>query len=163
MIEEARRLPPSMVAVGVAFVSLFGVLALGTIVAVIADDTPQAPELEGLPMIEESELIDSISTCTDSACDGYGVLLVGRGLDAADLTLRLVDEWRSQGWRFVPCIDDGRSCFADDDLRISVRDWVLVDPLIAPTLVERVADSGLDATRFLYVHYYRCGVISACD
>ena len=67
MIEEARRLPPSMLAVGIAFVSLFIVLALGLIAAVMADDTPQVPALEGLPVIDESEVVDSISTCTDSA------------------------------------------------------------------------------------------------
>ena len=163
MIEEARRLPPSMLAVGIAFISLFVVLALGTIVAVMADDTPQVPALEGLPVIDESEIVDSISTCTDAACDGFGVLLMGRDLEAPVLTGRLTRLWRSKGWRSVPCVDEGGVCFADKDLRISVRDWDDIDPLLAPTLVEGVADRGLDAARLLYVHYYRCGVIYACE
>ncbi len=163
MIEEARRLPPSMVTVGIAFVSLFIVLALGTIVAVMADDTPPTPELEGFPIIEGSEMVDSISTCTDTACDGYGILLMGRDLDAPKLTESLVSFWRSSGWRSVGCVDESSICFADDDLRISVRDWEQVDPLLAPTLVEGVADRELDAARLLYVHYYRCGVIFPCE
>ncbi len=163
MIEEARRLPPSMLAVGIAFVSLFVVLVLGTIVAVLADDTPQVPALEGLPVIDESEIVDSISTCTDAACDGFGVLLMGRDLEAPVLTGRLTRLWRSKGWRSVPCVDEGGVCFADKDLRISVRDWDDIDPVLAPTLVEGVADRGLDAARLLYVHYYRCGVIYACE
>ena len=118
MIEEARRLPPSMLAVGIAFISLFVVLALGTIVAVMADDTPQVPALEGLPVIDESEIVDSISTCTDAACDGFGVLLMGRDLEAPVLTGRLTRLWRSKGWRSVPCVDEGGVCFADKDLRI---------------------------------------------
>jgi hypothetical protein len=163
MIEEARRLPPSMLAVGIAFVSLFVVLVLGTIVAVLADDTPQVPALEGLPVIDESEIVDSISTCTDAACDGFGVLLMGRDLEAPVLTGRLTRLWRSKGWRSVPCVDEGGVCFADKDLRISVRDWDDIDPVLAPTLVEGVADRDLDAARLLYVHYYRCGVIYACE
>ncbi len=163
MIEEARRLPPSMLAVGIAFISLFVVLVLGTIVAVLADDTPQVPALEGLPVIDESEIVDSISTCTDAACDGFGVLLMGRDLEAPVLTGRLTSLWRSKGWRPVPCVDEGGVCFADNDLRISVRDWDDIDPVLAPTLVEGVADRGLDAARLLYVHYYRCGVIYACE
>ncbi|MEE9206658.1 MAG: hypothetical protein V3U50_06725 [Acidimicrobiia bacterium] len=163
MIEEARRLPPSMLAVGIAFISLFVVLALGTIVAVMADDTPQVPDLEGLPIIEESEVVDSISTCTEAACDGYGVLLMGIDLAAPALTGRLVRLWRSQGWRSVPCLDEGGICFAEKDLRISVRDWGDVDPVLAPTLVEGVADRDLDAARLLYVHYYRCGAIYPCE
>ncbi len=152
-----------MVAVGIAFVSLFVVLALGTIVAVMADDSPQGPDLEGLPIIDGSVVIDSIATCTDSACDGYGVLLMGIELDAPVLTQQLGSHWRSTGWSLVPCLDDGSICFADDDLRISVRDWDRVDPFLAPTLVEGVADRGLDAARLLYVHYYRCGVIVPCQ
>ena len=162
MIEEARRLPPSMMAVGLAFVSLFLVLSLGTIVAVMADDTPPAPELESFPIIEDSEVIDSISTCTDEACDGYGVLLMGRESNAGRLTEGLVNFWRSEGWQSVPCLDDSRICFARDDLRLSVRDWDEVDPVMAPTLVEGVIDSGLDQARLLYVHYYRCGSIQPC-
>lgn len=163
MIEEARRLPPSMLAVGLAFISLFVVLALGTIVAVMADDTPQVPALEGLPVIDQSEVVDSISTCTDAACDGYGVLLMGRGLEAPVLTSRLASLWRSKGWRSVPCLDEGGMCFADEDLRISVRGWDDIDPVFAPTLVEGVADRALDAARLLYIHYYRCGVIYPCE
>jgi len=163
MIEEARRLPPSMVAVGVAFISLFAVLALGTIVAVMADDGPQAPELEGLPIVEESEVVDSIPACTESACDGYRVLLMGRHLDAESLTRRLVSYWLARGWRSIACDDDSRICFADDDLRISLRDWDQVDPLIAPTFVEGVADRGLDEQRLLVVHYFRCGANYPCE
>jgi hypothetical protein len=163
MIEEARRLPPSMVAVGFAFVSLLVVLALGTIVAVLADDTPQGPDLESLPIIDGSVVIDSIATCTDSACDGYGVLLMSIDIDAPVLTQRLGAHWRSTGWSPVPCLDDGSVCFADDDLRLSVMNWDRVDPFLAPTLLEGVVDRGLDATRLLYVHYYRCGVILPCQ
>lgn len=162
MIEEARRLPPSMVTVSIAFASLFTVLALGTIVAVMADDTPPAPELEELPILAESEVVDSIATCTDAACDGFGVLLMDRDLDAPMLTGRLIRLWRSEGWETVSCQDSGTLCLAEDDYRISVLPWDQVDPVLAPTLVEGVADRGLDRSRLLYVHYYRCGSIYPC-
>ena len=163
MIEEARHLPPSMVTVGIAFASLFTVLALGTILAVMADDTPQAPSLEELPILAESEVIDSIATCTDEACDGLGVLLMGRDLDAPMLTGRLIRFWRSEGWETISCQDSGTLCMAEDDYRISVLPWDQVDPVLAPTLVEGVADRGLDRARLLYVHYYRCGSIFPCE
>jgi len=162
MIEEARHLPPSMVTVSIAFASLFTVLALGTIVAVMADDTPPAPSLEELPILDESEVVDSIATCTDAACDGFGVLLMGRDLDGAMLTGRLIRFWRSEGWETVSCQDSGTLCLAEDDYRISVLPWDQVDPVLAPTLVEGVADRGLDRSRLLYVHYYRCGPIYPC-
>ena len=162
MIEEARHLPPSMVTVSIAFASLFTVLALGTIVAVMADDTPPAPDLEELPILAESEVVDSIATCTDAACDGFGVLLMGRGLDGPMLTGRLIRLWHSEGWETVSCQDSGTLCLAEDDYRISVLPWDQVDPVFAPTLVEGVADRGLDRSRLLYVHYYRCGSIYPC-
>ena len=163
MIEEARRLPPSMVTVGIAFVSLFAVLALGTIVAVMADDTQPGPALEEFPIINESQMIDSIVTCTDAACDGHGVLLMGRELDAPMLRGRLVGYWRAQGWDTLECLDNGQICLAKDDLRLSILDWSEVDPTLAPTLVEGVSDRELDGNRLLYVHYYRCGAIYACQ
>lgn len=163
MIEEARHLPPSMVAIAIAFISLFTVLSLGTIVAVMADDTPAAPLLEDLPLVEASRVIDTIQTCTEQACDGYGVLLQATDLDASTLTNQLADHWRDKGWRSMTCSDEGDRCFANEDLRISVRNWDKVDPLLAPTLVEGVGERGLDPARLLYVHYFRCGAIYACE
>jgi hypothetical protein len=163
MIEEARRLPPSMVTVGIAFISLFVVLALGTIVAVMADDTQPGPALAEFPIIDESEVVDSVATCTDSACDGHGVLLMGRELEAPMLRGRLVGYWKAQGWDTAECFDAGQICLAKEDLRLSIMDWSQVDPMLAPTLVEEVADRELDGRRLLYVHYYRCGAIYPCQ
>ena len=163
MIEEAKRLPPSMVTVGIVFVSMFFVLSLGTIVAVMADDTPPTPDLAGLPTIPGSEVVASISTCTDSACDGHGVLLMRSGFDTHSLTESLSNLWRSRGWHSVDCIGKGDHCLADDDLRISVRNWDQVNPALAPTLVGEVADRELDGSQLLYVHYYRCGTIYPCQ
>jgi hypothetical protein len=162
MIDEARRLPPSMVAVAIAFVSLFVVLASGTIVAVVADDTVEVPGLEELPLDGEAEIVDSIPTCTDTACDGYGILLQGSALDAGELTEVLSAEWGRLGWSRIACADEGELCFAEDDVHISLRHWDQVDPVLAPTFVEGVADRGLDPSRLLYVHLYRCGIIHPC-
>jgi len=163
MIDEARRLPPSMVAVAIAFVSLFFVLASGTILAVMADDTVDGPELDELPLNGDAEVIDDMPTCTDAACDGHGVLLKGSELNAPMLTQRLSTHWRDRGWTRAACVDDGERCFAKGDVRISLRDWEMVDPLLAPTFVEEVADRKLDPGMLLYVHFYRCGIIHGCE
>lgn len=163
MIEEARRLPPSMVAVGIAFLSLFVILASGTILAVVADDTVEPPAIDDLSLTSQADIVDSIPTCTDSACDGHGVLLMAKQMDAPTLTAELTGHWRGRGWEPARCLDDGDLCFSEGELRISVRDWDQVDPLLAPTFVEEVEDQELDSRRLLYVHYYRCGIIHACE
>ncbi len=163
MIGEAWRLQPSMVLVGLGFASLFMVLVVSTVVAVVADDTPEAPALEGLPIVSGVEVVDSIATCNEMACDGYGVLLMGIEDEASVLRSQLVRHWRTSGWHQVPCRDDGGLCFGDRDLRISLRDWSQVDPIMAPTLVAGVADRGLPANRLLYIRYYRCGAIYSCE
>ncbi len=163
MIEEARGLPASMVTIGVVLVSLFVVLAIGTIAAVIADDTPAAPDLAEFPIVEGVQVVDSTSTCADLPCDGFGVLLMGKGLEEPVLSVRLVSFWRSDGWRSVVCVDDSRDCLANDDLRIYVRSWDQVDSLLAPTFVEIAENRGLEAAQLLYVHYYRCGAIYPCE
>jgi hypothetical protein len=163
MIDEARRLPPSMVVVAIIFVSLFFVLATGTILAVVADDSIEGPSLEDLPLNGGAEVVDAMATCTDSACDGHGVLLMGTEYGADALAARLGEHWQRRGWEPSSCVDDGDFCFADDDLRISVRTWDRVDPTFAPTFVEGVADRQLDPRRLLYIHYFRCGIIHACE
>lgn len=163
MIAEARRLHPSMLAVGLAFLTLLVGLVISTIVAVIADDTPEAPALEQLPIVDGVEVVDSIATCNESACDGHGVLVMDGEREAQALRNSLVRHWRSNGWEPVPCRDEEGICFSDGDLRITLRDWAQVDPVMAPTLVEGVADRGLPADRLLYIRYYRCGVIYSCE
>lgn len=163
MIAEARRLPPSMVVVSIVFVGLFLVLATGTILAVVADDSIEGPLLDDLPLNGGAEVVDAMATCTESACDGHGVLLMGTEYAADALAVRLGDHWRSRGWSRSACLDDGEICFEDGDLQISVRTWDHVDPTFAPTFVEGVADRGLDPSRLLYIHYFRCGIIHACE
>ena len=163
MIEGSPRPEPSLFAVGAGFLLLLLGLVLATIVAVVADDTPPAPALEELPIVDGVEVVDSMATCDDTACDGYGVLLMGVDGEALAGRSRLVRDWRSRGWEPVPCADDGDGiCLGDHDLRISVRDWAEVDPVMAPTLVEGVAARGLPADHLLYVRYYRCGAIYPC-
>jgi hypothetical protein len=163
MIDEARKLPPSMVAVTIAFISLFIVLASGTILAVVADDTVEGPPLEEFPFNSGAEIVDTMATCTDAACDGHGILLMGRETDAAELTEDLSQLWRRRGWVPVRCLDRGEVCFGEGELRISLRNWDQVDPMLAPTFVEGVADRSLDPGRLLYAHFYRCGLIHACN
>lgn len=152
-----------MVAVAIAFVGLFLILASGTILAVVADDSLEIPDLSEFPLDGQAEIIDSMPTCTDSACDGHGVLLQGQNADALTLTDGLQRYWLTRGWEEAQCVDEGEICFAEDDLRISIRNWDQVDPLLAPTFVEDVADQGLDPARLLYAHYYRCDIIHPCE
>lgn len=156
-----RSLPPSMTAVGVALVGLFIALVAATILAVISDDTPEPPALAELPLPAGVEIVDSMPTCTDSACDGQGVVLVGSAGEG--VAGRVASHWRQEGWLSLPCVDDGTMCFSDDDLRISMSVWADVDPLRVPKLWEAVADSGIDPGRLIYVHYYRCGSIYPCE
>ncbi len=162
MIEGSPRLERSLYAVGAAFLALLVGLIIATIVVVIADDTPPAPALEELPIVDGVEVVDSIATCDETACDGYGVLLMGVDGEAPAVRSRLVRDWRSRGWEPVRCDDDAGICLGDHDLRISVRDWADVDPVMAPTLVEGVAARGLSADHLLYIRYYRCGAIYPC-
>lgn len=151
-----------MVAVAIAFLSLFTVLASGTILAVVADDTVAMPNLEELPLDTGAVIVDSMTTCTESACDGFGVVVMGTELGAGALTRQLVDAWEGRGWEPTVCVDRGEICFANGRLRISVRNWDQVDPLLAPAFLEEVADRQLDPDRLLFVHYYRCGIIHDC-
>jgi hypothetical protein len=152
-----------MVAVTIAFISLFVVLASGTILAVVADDTAEIPRLDEFPVNGDAEIIDTMATCTDAACDGHSVLLIGVETDAPTLTDRLSDLWGRRGWERVTCRDNGEVCFGDGPLRISLRNWDQVDPLLAPTFVEEVADRELDPERLLYAHFFRCGILTTCE
>lgn len=156
-----RSLPPSMVGVGLGFVGLFLVLVAGTILAVVADDTPKPPVLQELPLPAAVDIVDSMPTCTNSACDGEGVVLVGSAGEG--VAGRVAGHWRGLGWASLPCVDDGTMCFSDGDLRISMSVWSDVDPLRVPKLWEAVADSGVDPARLVYVHFYRCGSIFPCE
>lgn len=156
-----RRLPPSMVAIGVGFVGLFILLVLATIVAVMNDDTPEPPTLAAFPLPEGVEIVDSMATCTDSACDGVGVVIIGSAGEG--VAGRVAQYWRDMGWGSLPCTDEGTMCFSDEDLRISLSVWADVDPLQVPKLWESVTNKGLDPGRLVYVHFYRCGSIFPCE
>lgn len=159
--KKQRSLPPSMVTIAVALFGLFLTLVVGTIVTVIATDGPEPPTLEGLPLPAGVEIVDSMPTCTDSACDGQGVVLIGSAGEG--VAGRVARAWRDAGWASLPCRDEGTMCFADEDLRISMSVWADVDPLRIPKLWDAVADSGIDAGRLVYVHYFRCGPIVPCE
>jgi hypothetical protein len=158
---QQRPLPPSMVAVAIGFILLLMGLVAGMVVAVVNDDTPEAPTLAELPLPVGVEVFDSMPTCTDSACDGEGAVLVGSAGEG--VAGRVVRHWRDAGWGSLPCTDEGTMCFADDDLRISMSVWADVDPLQVPKLWESVTDADLDPARLVYVHYYRCGSIFPCE
>lgn len=156
-----RSFPPSMTFVGVAFFALFIALVGATILAVVNDDTPDPPGLDELPLPATVEIVDSMATCTDTACDGQGVVLIGSAGEG--VVGRLAGFWRDAGWASLPCADEGTMCFADDDLRLALSVWSDVDPLHIPKLWESVNDEGLDAGRLVYVHYFRCGSIFPCE
>lgn len=149
-----------MAAVGIGLVGLFLALVAGTIVAVLADDTPEAPALASFPLPDGVEIVESVPTCDDSACDGHGVVLIGSGGEG--VAGRLAGDWRSRGWASLPCVAGGTMCFTQGDLRLSMSVWADVDPLRVPRLWESVADSGIDPRRLVYVHFYRCGAILPC-
>jgi hypothetical protein len=149
-----------MVAISIAFALLFVALVAGTITAVLNDDTPTPAELADLPLPSGVEIVDSIATCNESACDGEGAVLIGEsGEGVAGLIARF---WHDEGWGSLPCTDGGTMCFAEEDLRISLSVWSDVDPLDVPTLWESVTDRGLEPRSLVYVHYYRCGPIYPC-
>ena len=158
---QERSLPTSMTVVAIVFALLFVGLVAGTIVTVLNDDTPDPPALADLPLPDGVEIVDSMATCTDSACDGEGAVLIGAGGEG--VAGRVVQYWRDEGWGSLPCVDDGTMCFSDDDLRISLSVWSDVDPLEVPSLWESVTDRELDPGRLVFVHYYRCGSIYPCN
>jgi hypothetical protein len=150
-----------MLIIAVGFVLVFVGLVAATILTVVSDDTPDPPALADLPLPDGVEIVDSMATCTDTACDGEGAVLIGAGGEG--VAGRVAQYWRDGGWGSLPCVDDGTMCFSDDDLRISLSVWSDVDPLDVPSLWESVADRELDASRLVYVHYYRCGPIFPCE
>lgn len=160
MIEEVRKLPNALLAVGASLVALFVLVVIATVVAVASGDGSEPPTPEDLPLAVGTEALDSIVTCTEEACDGVGVLVAGG--DGHTPIEGLAEHWRLRGWDEVPCMENGLVCFAEGDLRISLSAWDEADHLKAPTLVELVADRGLDSSTLAFVHLYRCGTIVPC-
>lgn len=150
-----------MTVIAVVFASLFVLLSAGTIVTVVNDDTPDPPVLSDLPLPAGVEIVDSMVTCTETACDGEGAVLIGSSGEG--VAGRVAQHWRDVGWRSLPCVDAGGMCFADADLRISMSVWSDVDPLDVPSLWESVADRELDGARLVYVRFYHCGPIYPCE
>lgn len=158
---EARRLPRSIMAIGVLLVVLFATVVMATVVAVTSDTIPDAPGLDDLPVPDGLEVVASMETCTDRACDGLGVVLLGSA--EVGPTTQLATAWRAGQWEQLSCVDDGTLCFASADLRLSMTRWTAVDKASTPTLAEAVAALGLDPRRLVYVHYYRCGANHPCE
>lgn len=150
-----------MVAIGLALGGLLAVLVLFTIVAVITADLPEPAVLADLPLPDGVEIVDSMPTCSESACDGEGVVLIGSGGEG--VAGRLAGAWRDGGWDSRPCVDEGTLCFASADLRISMSVWADVDPLRIPKLWEAVTNADVDPDRLVFVHVYRCGSIIPCE
>lgn len=157
----ARHLPASIVAVGALLSLLFVSIVLVMVFAVLGDETPDAPALEDLPVSADVEVIASMETCTDRACDGLGAALAGSPGQSA--SSQLATEWRDAGWNQLSCVDGGSLCFGMGDLRLSMTAWVDMDEASVPMLVDTVAEHSIDPRRLVFVHYYRCGSIHPCE
>lgn len=158
---EQRSLPTPIVLVGVGLVALFLALVASTVVAVLADDTPEAPALGQLPLPPDVEVVDAMPTCTDQACDGHGVVVAGPPENG--VALRLASAWRQAGYETIDCLGEGTLCVAHGDLRIEMVVWRDVDPLRIPSLVESVERADIEPARLAFVHFYRCGSNHACE
>lgn len=157
-----RPLPPSMAIIGSALFGLFMAIVMATVIVVLGSDGSQPPTRESLPLPGGIEVVDWMSTCTEQACDGIGALLRGTSGEGG-VAGRLASAWRAAGWGSVPCVDSGTMCFSSGELRLSLNVWADVDQLDIPKLVETVRSRGLDPSRLVYVHYYRCGSIHPCQ
>lgn len=161
MIEEARRLPPSMLALGLALLVGFVVIAVAA-VASVGGSKSDSPVLEDLALPADVVLVDSHATCDASACDGFGLVVDRDGLDVIEMAGVIADRLRMDDWVDRPVCQGSVACLKRDDLRVDIRPWLELDESVAPAMRASLTESGIDQSRLVYLSYYRCGVLRSC-
>lgn len=161
MIEEARRLPASMLAIGVTMLVGFVVIAVAAVLSVGGSQS-ESPELSDLALPVGVEVVDTHATCDPSVCDGVGLVVDRDGVEVPEMAQMIADHLRTEGWTENLSCDYGAVCLKHGDLRVEIRPWLDLDEMVAPTMRASLEENGVDQSRLVYVGYYRCGVLRVC-
>jgi len=161
VIREARRVSPSMLALGLALLFGFVAIAIATIVSV-GGSRSDSPELDDLALPVGVDLVDSHATCDATACDGFGLVVDRDGADLALMVETIADRLRMDDWVDRTVCEGPVTCLARGDLRVEIRSWIDLDETVAPTMRASLDEASIDQSRLVYVSYYRCGVLRPC-
>jgi hypothetical protein len=151
-----------MLVIGGLLTSGFLFLVGATVVAVLADTTPTAPDFDELALPAGIAVIDSRQVCDPQrGCDGYDVLVDYPGLSGNGALQMVVSALRADGWADNgPCAS--AVCLGHDDLRSHVGRWTAVEGDALPMLRNAVETRQLDPEQLVYIRFFRCGVLEAC-
>jgi hypothetical protein len=162
MIEDARSRHPSLVVIGAVFLTVFLAIAVGTVVSVVANPLPDPATLSALALPPDIEVVDAHETCNADACYGEGAVLRSDGLTAATALAAVETELLAAGWSERECGGD-RSCLRWHDLGAEVVPWAMVhnEPGTA-AMRANLNGMDLDQSSLVYVHVFRCDVVTSC-
>ncbi|WKZ82186.1 MAG: hypothetical protein QY307_08880 [Acidimicrobiia bacterium] len=164
MIQAARRLHPSMLAVAVVLALGFFAIAAATIVSVLQDEVPSPARIDDLAIPVGYRIMGSHQTCTADACDGEGAVfdLPGRSTAAAlDL---LAGSLLATGWHETGCSAVEGRCMESNDRRLLLIPWSVVSEEPATAAMRAGVESrSIDQSRLIYVRIVRCGITSPCS
>lgn len=158
-----RQTPVSMIVIGA--VLLAGFLAVsGVMVLTVTNGraTPAPPDGSEVVLPAAVETIDSHAICRAEACDGTGLVVHWDPIIAHVAVDMLATHLAGQGWVDHGGCPAGSRCMAMDDLRLTVKPWMQVDPSIGAVMRSSIRDRGLDDSDFLYVKVTRCGILEGC-
>lgn len=162
MIQEARRLHPAMLTVALAFLSTFLLIVAATIVSVLGDDMPDPASIDELPLPAGIAVLDRQFTCSPDACDGEAVVVESPGMSAQGVLAMIEGRLKASRWTEQPCSGDG-VCLGSGDLRALLLPWSRLDGDAGTAAMRtHLGERGAAQDRLVFVHLYRCGVVTPC-
>lgn len=162
MIEEARRLHPSLLAVTIAFFLGFLVIVGATVASVVTDEMPKAASIDSIALPAGVVVVDQHTTCSPDACDGEGVVVESLGLSAPTVLAIVEGRLVNGGWTSYDC-GTLASCLSRADLRVSIQLWSDADDTTATAAMRDHLDGmDIDQTALVYIRIWRCDILTAC-
>lgn len=163
MIQEARRLHPSMLAVAVGFLATFLMIVVATVVSVLGDDMPAPASIDDLPLPAGIAVIDRQFTCTPDACDGEAAVVESPGMSAEGVLAMIEGRLKASLWTERGCAD-GTLCLGRGDLRARLVPWTRLNgDANTAAMRTHLGEQGFAQERLVFVHLYRCGVATPCE